>query len=124
MRRVLWHVKGIRPEVRDVAKDAARRSGLSVGAWLNSLIVDAVVNAAGHGAQKLAAATADYPAVRVPRLVLAKGNYFAFAGRPAVAIDLVAERFYVVQQRGNHILFPERAVKFHGSKGFDMIGSG
>jgi L-2-hydroxyglutarate oxidase LhgO len=42
-----------------------------------------VVNAAGHGAQKLAAATEDYPAARVPRLVLAKGNYFAFAGRPA-----------------------------------------
>ena len=47
-----------------------------------SLIVDAVVNAAGHGAQKLAAATQDYPPARVPRLVLAKGNYFAFAGRP------------------------------------------
>jgi len=48
-----------------------------------SLVVDAVVNAAGHGAQKVAAATVDYPAARVPRLVLAKGNYFAFAGRPA-----------------------------------------
>ena len=26
---------------------------------------------------------ADYPAARVPRLVLAKGNYFTFAGKPA-----------------------------------------
>jgi len=25
----------------------------------------------------------DYPATRVPRLVLAKGNYFTFAGKPA-----------------------------------------
>ena len=40
-----------------------------------------MVNAAGHGAQKLARATADYPAARIPRLVLAKGNYFGFAGR-------------------------------------------
>ena len=27
----------------------------------------------------------DYPTTRVPRLVLAKGNYFTFAGRPAFA---------------------------------------
>ncbi len=46
-----------------------------------SLLVDAVVNAAGHGAQKLARATEGYPAERVPRLVLAKGNYFSCAGR-------------------------------------------
>jgi localization factor PodJL len=41
MRYVPWHVKGVRPELRAVARDAARRSGLTVGAWLNSLIVDA-----------------------------------------------------------------------------------
>jgi L-2-hydroxyglutarate oxidase LhgO len=43
--------------------------------------VDAVVNAAGLGAQALARRTDDYPAARVPRLVLAKGNYFGYAGR-------------------------------------------
>jgi L-2-hydroxyglutarate oxidase LhgO len=43
---------------------------------------DAVVNAAGLGAQRLAAATESYPAARVPPLVLVKGNYFGFAGRP------------------------------------------
>jgi L-2-hydroxyglutarate oxidase LhgO len=48
-----------------------------------SLTVDAVVNAAGHGAQKLGRATEGYPAERVPRLVLAKGNYFSYPGRPA-----------------------------------------
>jgi len=47
--------------------------------WLS---FDAVVNCAGLGAQRLARATEGYPAERVPRLVLAKGNYFAFAGRP------------------------------------------
>jgi localization factor PodJL len=41
MRYVPWHVKGVRPELRAAARDAARRSGLSVGAWLNSLISDA-----------------------------------------------------------------------------------
>ena len=47
-----------------------------------SLEVDAVVNSAGLGAQALARATAGYPATRVPRLILAKGNYFGYARRP------------------------------------------
>jgi L-2-hydroxyglutarate oxidase LhgO len=53
------------------------------GAEPGSLTVDAVVNAAGHGAQQLARATEGYPAERVPRLVLAKGNYFSYTGRAA-----------------------------------------
>jgi L-2-hydroxyglutarate oxidase LhgO len=44
---------------------------------------DAVVNAAGLGAQALARRIEGYPAGKVPRLVLAKGNYFGFTGRPA-----------------------------------------
>ncbi|WP_338016733.1 NAD(P)/FAD-dependent oxidoreductase [Oleomonas cavernae] len=47
------------------------------------MAVDIVVNAAGLGAQAIAALTPAYPAARIPRLVLAKGNYFGFAGRPA-----------------------------------------
>jgi len=47
-----------------------------------SVQFDAVVNAAGLGAQRLGAATEGYPADRVPPLVLVKGNYFSFAGRP------------------------------------------
>jgi L-2-hydroxyglutarate oxidase LhgO len=43
---------------------------------------DAVVNAAGLGAQTLARCIEGYPAEKVPRLVLAKGNYFGFARRP------------------------------------------
>jgi L-2-hydroxyglutarate oxidase LhgO len=47
-----------------------------------SIRVDAVVNSAGLGAQKLGRATEGYPAERVPPLFLGKGSYFAFAGRP------------------------------------------
>ncbi len=43
---------------------------------------DAVVNSAGLGAQDLARRIDGYPAEKVPRLVLGKGNYFGFAGRP------------------------------------------
>jgi L-2-hydroxyglutarate oxidase LhgO len=43
---------------------------------------DAVINAAGLGAQALARRIEGYPADQVPRLVLGKGNYFGFNGRP------------------------------------------
>jgi L-2-hydroxyglutarate oxidase LhgO len=51
------------------------------GAEPGAIVVDAVVNSAGHGAQHLARAIESYPAERVPKLVLAKGNYFNYAGR-------------------------------------------
>jgi len=43
---------------------------------------DAVINSAGLGAQALAQRIAGYPAGKLPPLVLAKGNYFGFAGKP------------------------------------------
>ena len=46
------------------------------------LAVDAVVNSAGLGAQPLAKRTEGYAPERVPRLVLARGNYFSYGGRP------------------------------------------
>ena len=33
-----WSVKGVEPELREVAKTAARRSGMTLGEWLNSAI--------------------------------------------------------------------------------------
>lgn len=35
-----WSVKGIEPEAREAAKQAARRAGLTLGEWLNSVIFD------------------------------------------------------------------------------------
>ncbi|MEX2033779.1 MAG: NAD(P)/FAD-dependent oxidoreductase [Xanthobacteraceae bacterium] len=52
------------------------------GSETGELAVDAVVNSAGLGAQVLARHTEDYAPERVPRLVLARGNYFGYAGRP------------------------------------------
>jgi L-2-hydroxyglutarate oxidase LhgO len=46
------------------------------------LAVDAVINSAGLGAQGLARNTEGYDQSRVPRLVLARGNYFGYAGKP------------------------------------------
>jgi len=47
-----------------------------------TLTFDAVVNSAGLGAQALARRIEGYPPGEVPPLVLAKGNYFGFAGKP------------------------------------------
>ena len=33
-----WSVKGVEPELREIAKSAARRSGMTLGEWLNSAI--------------------------------------------------------------------------------------
>jgi localization factor PodJL len=37
---VPWSVKGIRPEARETAREAARRSGMSLGQWLNTVILE------------------------------------------------------------------------------------
>ena len=95
---------------------------------------DAVVNCAGLGAQAVARAMEDYPATRVPRLVLAKGNYFTFAGRPAfsrliyptpivgglgvhVTLDLAGRMRFGPDvewvERENYDVDPARAVLFY-----------
>ncbi|WP_414472331.1 NAD(P)/FAD-dependent oxidoreductase [Microvirga sp. M2] len=53
------------------------------GAQPAEIAVDAVVNAAGLGAQALARTTEGYAPERIPPLVLAKGNYFGCLGKPA-----------------------------------------
>ncbi|WP_235561368.1 hypothetical protein [Brevundimonas sp. Root1279] len=35
-----WSVKGIEPRAREIAKDLARRSGMTLGEWLNSMIME------------------------------------------------------------------------------------
>src|SRR5450432_1337739 len=55
------------------------RNGWQAGFGDEWVHFDAVVNAAGLGAQRLGGATHGYPSARVPRLLLVKGNYFSFA---------------------------------------------
>src|SRR5262249_61926311 len=37
---VAWNVKGVGPEARETARASARRAGMSVGEWLNTVIND------------------------------------------------------------------------------------
>jgi L-2-hydroxyglutarate oxidase LhgO len=79
----LGGVLALNTPVERITRTAAGWKVRFGGKDAGTLTVDAVVNAAGHGAQKLACATDGYPTERVPRLVLAKGNYFSYSGRPA-----------------------------------------
>src|SRR4029077_8001975 len=58
---VPWSVKGIRPEARETAKEAARRAGMPLSDWLNSVIlhsaaeqgIDADEEIFGDGGQEI-----------------------------------------------------------------------
>jgi len=45
---VPWSVKGIEPEAREAAKQAAQRAGVTLGAWLNQMILDAGTDEIGR----------------------------------------------------------------------------
>jgi L-2-hydroxyglutarate oxidase LhgO len=106
------------------------------GADPGTLTVDAVVNAAGLGAQALARMMEDYPAGRIPRLVYAKGNYFGCLGRPAfsrliypapadgglgthLTLDLAGRMRFGPDvewlETEDYEVAPERAVSFYAS---------
>ena len=46
-----WSVKGIDPEAREAAKIAARKAGLTLGAWLNQTIRSAATEQLRNGGQ-------------------------------------------------------------------------
>ncbi|WP_201859402.1 NAD(P)/FAD-dependent oxidoreductase [Microvirga soli] len=76
-------VIGFHTPVERIARSGAGWSVRVGGADATEITVDAVINAAGLGAQALARVTQGYPTERVPPLVLAKGNYFGCLGKPA-----------------------------------------
>jgi len=106
------------------------------GAQPGTIVVDAVVNAAGHGAQKLGKQIEGYPQERVPRHVLAKGNYFKYSGKPVfsrliypapvpgglghhVTLDLAGRMRFGPDvewiDEPNYVVDPKRAVEFYKS---------
>ncbi|MFA6266540.1 MAG: NAD(P)/FAD-dependent oxidoreductase [Pseudolabrys sp.] len=52
------------------------------GSEAGEMAFDAVVNCGGLSAQTIARSMTDYPAERVPKRMLAKGNYFTYVGKP------------------------------------------
>jgi localization factor PodJL len=72
-----WSVKGIDPKAREIAKDLARRSGMTLGEWLNQMIRD------GQDPAEAVAPAAPQRPLGGPRLL---------AHRPAAVADTGLER--------------------------------
>ncbi|WP_425995866.1 peptidoglycan-binding protein [Caulobacter sp. DWR1-3-2b1] len=104
-----WSVKGIDPKAREVAKDLARRSGMTLGEWLNRMIIEgegqgetaAVVDAFGSGAQDRSpkpylhiATEGDTP----PRIEIAE-HPADEVGRVAIALDRLTDRIEAAEGR-------------------------
>ena len=56
---VPWSVKGIDPKAREIAKDLARREGLTLGDWLNRMIEDSAGGDEADGSPAFAAEELD-----------------------------------------------------------------
>ena len=107
-----WSVKGIDPKAREVAKDLARRSGMTLGEWLNRMIIEGEVDPASLEA--FGEPSRPSLAVNNDR---ANPNYFETArggaplrieapehpadevGRVAIALDRLTDRIEAAEKR-------------------------
>jgi localization factor PodJL len=97
-----WSVKGIDPKAREVAKDLARRSGMTLGEWLNRMIIEGDGQAsdprlAGDDAPNrayLEIVKDDAP----PRIEIAE-HPADEVGRVALALDRLTQRIEAAEGR-------------------------
>jgi localization factor PodJL len=62
-----WSVKGIDPKAREIAKDLARRSGMTLGEWLNHMIVEGDAPASDPDAGSTTSRPSDPSILEMPR---------------------------------------------------------
>ena len=95
-----WSVKGIDPKAREVAKDLARRSGMTLGEWLNRVILEDEVTgdvASEDSFERAARAMPDPPR---PRLVSSgPGARLDDLSRVAHALDRLTDRIEASETR-------------------------
>ena len=99
-----WSVKGIDPKAREVAKELARRSGMTLGEWLNRVILEDDVPDEVTAEEQFAGRprrTSHDPTTDAPRL------HAASAGGDASRIAQVLERLT------NHIEAAEKIGRAH-----------
>lgn len=91
-----WSVKGIDPKAREVAKDLARRSGMTLGEWLNRVILEddpaEEVTAESQVSDRTHRASQD-----LPRLAVVQTS--PDMARIAVALDRVTDRIEASETR-------------------------
>jgi localization factor PodJL len=96
-----WSVKGIDPKAREVAKDLARRSGMTLGEWLNRVILEddvpEDVTSEDHFADRAPRA---FPEPPRPRLVSSgPGPRVDDLSRVAYALDRLTDRIEASETR-------------------------
>ena len=95
-----WSVKGINPRAREIAKDLARRDGMTLGEWINRMILDdetaKAVEEPPPGPTVLE--TPRLSATTPPRLE-AVGHPADDVGRVASALDALSERIEAAERR-------------------------
>ena len=96
-----WSVKGIDPKAREVAKELARRSGMTLGEWLNRVILEddlpEEVTSEAHFGARPSRAVFDAPKSFMPsHLSLARPDEL---GRIAFALDRLTDRIEASETR-------------------------
>ncbi len=108
-----WSVKGIDPKAREVAKDLARRSGMTLGEWLNRMIIEgegvdaAALEAFGEPSRPSLAVNNDrskssyYETTRggAPARIEAREHPADEVGRVAAALDRLTHRIEAAEKR-------------------------
>jgi len=103
-----WSVKGIDPKAREVAKDLARRSGMTLGEWLNRMIIDgegpdaaALQAFADLDRAPVAANSPYYETSRrnAPGRIEAPEHPADEVGRVAIALDRLTNRIEAAETR-------------------------
>lgn len=97
-----WSVKGIDPKAREVAKDLARRSGMTLGEWLNRMIIEGDGQGAEQFADKEEAPNRAYLEIvkdDAPSRIEIAEHPADEVGRVAVALDRLTQRIEAAEGR-------------------------
>ena len=96
-----WSVKGIDPRAREVAKELARRSGMTLGEWLNRVILEDDMPEDVTSDEHFSARPARV-AIEVPKPTMSSPTYNARPdelGRIAFALDRLTDRIEASETR-------------------------
>ena len=97
-----WSVKGIDPKAREVAKDLARRSGMTLGEWLNRMIIEGDGQATDQRANDEGAPNRAYLEIvkdDAPSRIEIAEHPADEVGRVAVALDRLTQRIEAAEGR-------------------------
>jgi localization factor PodJL len=108
-----WSVKGIDPKAREVAKDLARRSGMTLGEWLNRMIIEgegfdaSALEAFGEPSRPSLAVNNERPGAPyyetarggAPPRIETREHPADEVGRVAIALDRLTDRIESAEKR-------------------------